>query len=276
ESRNDEQEDHQRRMDAEEAVVRLVVEELHAGLRELGTNHQREQSRGEEEEDRRRQVLDPDDLVVRVDAEVVAPRVRAVSRVVLGLRGRTDRVAHPVVEGTDPGEEADRKCHESADQRDDRAEPDRMPAAPPPQQADDPGADAEEEWRHPRRAQEPRVEQASPTSRRRLRAVRDVGLVVLGGDARERRHLDPFLAEVTRNRTSDVSCDFVSFCAKFCGIVFLGKCGPTYAFGETIDSRTNAGSALPARAASALSLSRSGPIVPWEPAAASVWHAMQP
>src|SRR5712691_1348924 len=36
----------------------------------------------------------------------------------------------------------------------------------------------------------------------------------------------------------------------------------------------NAASGLPARVASACSLSRSGPIVPCEPAAASVWHEL--
>jgi len=78
ERRNHEQEDHQRRMHGEEAVVRLVVEELHARLGQLGAHEHREEAAREEEENRRRQVLHPDHLVVGVDAEVVAPAVRAV------------------------------------------------------------------------------------------------------------------------------------------------------------------------------------------------------
>ena len=72
--------------DGEEAVVRLRVDELHPGLRELGAHEHRQQAADEEEEDRRDDVLDADHLVVGVDAEVVAPAVRAVARVVLGRR----------------------------------------------------------------------------------------------------------------------------------------------------------------------------------------------
>src|SRR5437588_7424926 len=49
-----------------------------------------------------------------------------------------------------------------------------------------------------------------------------------------------------------------------------------YAFGSTIDSRTNAASGFPARAASPARLSRSGPVVALEPAGLKVWHAEQP
>ena len=77
------------------------------------------------------EVLDPDHLVVGVDAEVVAPAPRAVARVVLGPRRRAERVAHPVVER--------RRCRRGSrsargqqrDGRDHRPVPDRVPAAPP-------------------------------------------------------------------------------------------------------------------------------------------------
>ena len=50
------------------------------GLRQLGADEHREHPAGQEEEDRGGEVLDPDHLVVGVDAEVVAPAVRAVAR----------------------------------------------------------------------------------------------------------------------------------------------------------------------------------------------------
>ena len=71
----DEEEDHQRRVDGDEPVERLRVEELHARLRELGADEHREDAADDEEEDRRDEVLDADHLVVGVDAEVVAPRL---------------------------------------------------------------------------------------------------------------------------------------------------------------------------------------------------------
>src|SRR5437762_12749778 len=90
---------------------------------------------------------------------------------VLGNRRGADRVAHPVVERADPGEEADRPGDETADEHDDLAEPDRMPAAPPAAQHDDPGADPEEERRHPGGAQQPGVQEAAPAAWRRRWAV---------------------------------------------------------------------------------------------------------
>ena len=53
-------------------------------------------------------VLDADHLVVGVDLEVVLPAVGAVARVVVHP-GRASRdVVQPVVEGADPGQEAER------------------------------------------------------------------------------------------------------------------------------------------------------------------------
>jgi hypothetical protein len=91
-------------VDGEEPVERLRVEELHPGPRQLGAHEQREHAAGEEEEDRRDEVLDPDHLVIGVHAEVVLPRVRAVPGVILGLRRLSERVVRPVVERADAGE----------------------------------------------------------------------------------------------------------------------------------------------------------------------------
>ena len=64
----------------EEAVVGLGVHVLHPRLRELRAHEHREEARDHEEEDRGDDVLDADHLVIRVDPEVVLPRVRAVAR----------------------------------------------------------------------------------------------------------------------------------------------------------------------------------------------------
>ena len=87
------------------------------GLRELGADEHREHAAGEEEEDRRDEVLDADHLVVGVDAEVVLPALRAVAGVVLGPRRLAERVVHPVVEGADAGEEAERRRRRAAETR---------------------------------------------------------------------------------------------------------------------------------------------------------------
>src|SRR5207248_1392359 len=60
------------------------------------------------------------------------------------------------------------------------------------------------------------------------------------------------------------------------GMTFFGKPGSMYALGSVIEARTNASSGCLARAASAGSLSRSGPTLPAAFAAVSVWHAAQP
>jgi hypothetical protein len=65
-------------MDGEELVVGLRVDEVRLRPGELGTHEHREQTAREEEEDRRRDVLDPDHLVIGVDPEVVRPVTRAV------------------------------------------------------------------------------------------------------------------------------------------------------------------------------------------------------
>jgi len=83
ERRDDEEENHQRRVVRDEDVERLRVEVLVARLSELGAEEHREQAADAEEDDRRDDVLDPDHLVVGVDPEVVAPRLRAVTRVVV-------------------------------------------------------------------------------------------------------------------------------------------------------------------------------------------------
>ena len=123
---DDEQEDHQRRVVRDEHVERLRVEELVARLRELGAEEHREQAADAEEDDRRDDVLDPDHLVVGVDPEVVAPRVRAVPGVVLGPRRAAGRVVRPVVEAAEPDEEEERRRDE-LDGDEHRALPERIP-----------------------------------------------------------------------------------------------------------------------------------------------------
>ncbi len=95
ERRDHEQEDHQRGVHRDEAVEGLVVDELHARPRELGAEEHRHHPAGDEEDDRRDEVLDPDHLVVGVRAEVVRPGLAAVARVVLGHGRRADRVPRP-------------------------------------------------------------------------------------------------------------------------------------------------------------------------------------
>jgi hypothetical protein len=124
---DDEKEDQDRRVDGEQAVVGLGVHELHAGLRELGADDHREQAADEQEEERGHDVLDADDLVVRVDLEVVLPRPGAVARVVVGDRRLARRPAEPVVEPAD----TDQRSKRRRDQRDDRdglTVEDRVPA----------------------------------------------------------------------------------------------------------------------------------------------------
>ena len=87
-------------------------------LRQLGAHEHREHSAGEEEEDRRRDVLDPDHLVIGVDPEVVRPAASAVTRVIFGLRGLAEGPREPVVERAEPGEEADRGGRERRDGND--------------------------------------------------------------------------------------------------------------------------------------------------------------
>src|SRR3712207_7069909 len=57
EHRDDEQEDQQRRVDAEQTVVGLRVDELPAGLRELRADEHRQQAAHEQEEERGADVL---------------------------------------------------------------------------------------------------------------------------------------------------------------------------------------------------------------------------
>src|SRR6266540_4813037 len=109
---------------------------------------------------------------------------------ILGHGWRADRVTRRVGERPDPRQEADRCRDQRGDQHDDRAEPERVPAAPPAAEHDDPGADPEEQRRHPCGAQEAGVEQAAPAAGRRRKAlVRGVELVLRCCD---RAHDGPF------------------------------------------------------------------------------------
>ena len=169
EGRDHEQEDHQRGVDRDEAVVLLRIEVLRARLRQLGAEDHRHQAPGEEEEDRRHEVLDSDHLVVGVDAEVVVPAAGAVAGVVLRRGGVAEAVLDPVVEGADAGQEADRSGDQRRNRDDDQPVEDGLPAGECPDADDDPEPDAEEEGRHPRRAQPPGREEAVEARRRRRR-----------------------------------------------------------------------------------------------------------
>ena len=110
EGRDDEQEDHQRRVDAEEAVVGLRRRRSSGPAgRELGPHQLGEDAADHEEREDDHQVLRPDDLVVGVDLEVVAPARGAVHRVVLVVHpcGRVIQPPPPV-EAADADQEADR------------------------------------------------------------------------------------------------------------------------------------------------------------------------
>ena len=87
EDRDHEQEDHYRRVGREDPVVRVRVDQLRAGLGELGPDQHRQEASDEEEDEGGDDVLDADHLVVGVEAEVVAPRVSPVIGVVLGDGG---------------------------------------------------------------------------------------------------------------------------------------------------------------------------------------------
>ena len=165
EDRDDEQEDHQRRVHGHETVEGLRVHVLHARLRELGAEHERQEPAEDEEGEGRADVLDPDHLVIGVDAEVVLPALGAVAGVVLGLRRLADGVAEPVVEPADAGEEPERDRDE-ADRRDHRPVPDRVPALERADRDHDQRAEAEEERDRPQAADVSRREQPVDPTRR--------------------------------------------------------------------------------------------------------------
>ena len=171
ERRDDEQEDHQRRVHGEQLVVRLRVDVVRLRPRKLGAHEQREQAAGEEEEDRRRDVLDPDHLVIGVDAEVVLPAVRAVGRVVLRRRRPADRVRDPVVERSETGEEAERRHRQRTDDDHDVPVERRLVAAERAEPDDDPHPEQEEEAGHPGRARPARGQQPVAPARRLVRLV---------------------------------------------------------------------------------------------------------
>src|SRR6185437_11834813 len=106
-------------------------EVLDARPGELRADEQRKQAAGEEEEDRRHEILDADHLVVGVDPEVVLPALRAVTRVILRLRRGADAVARPVVEGADAGKKADRRRDQCGDEHEWLRGDDRVPMASP-------------------------------------------------------------------------------------------------------------------------------------------------
>ena len=83
---------------------------------ELGADQHRDQAAAEEEEEGGDDVLDPDHLVIGVEAEVVLPRGRPVLGVLLG-NGRLARCpAEPVVEAAQSDQEAERSGDRGDDQ----------------------------------------------------------------------------------------------------------------------------------------------------------------
>ena len=177
ERRDDEDEDHQRGVHGDEAVVGLRVHELHARLRELGAEEHRHQAAEREEDERRREVLDTDHLVVGVDLEVVLPVVRAVVGMVVRLRRPARDPVEPVVERADPEQEADRAHHQAADEHDDVPVVDGIPAREPANPGDEIQPGEEEQREAPGAPNEARAHQEAPLSRRR--AVTQVGGRVL-------------------------------------------------------------------------------------------------
>ena len=114
EDRDDEQEDHQRRVDAEEPVVRVGVDELRPGAASSARISIASRPPTSMKKNEVHDVLDADHLVVGVDAEVVLPASRAVRGVVLGPRRPARCPVEPVVEGAEADEEEQRR----GDQRD--------------------------------------------------------------------------------------------------------------------------------------------------------------
>ena len=164
EHRDHEQEDQHGGVDREHAVVLLGGEELHARLGQLGADQHGEHAAHEQEEERGDRVLDPDHLVVGVDAEVVAPAVGAVAGVVLRPGGAPDRPVEPVVAGADADQEEDRD-REQLDDRDRVAVDDRVVVHQPADQHDDPEAEGE--------AQHLEQRGPVPAGRAELRGKRD-------------------------------------------------------------------------------------------------------
>ena len=108
EGRDDEQEDHQRGVHREQAVVGARREVLVARRRQLGADALGQRAADQEEDEGRAQVLHPDHLVVGVDLEVVLPGVGAVGGVILlDPVVLADQVAVPVVEAADADQEPD-------------------------------------------------------------------------------------------------------------------------------------------------------------------------
>src|SRR5256885_16978008 len=122
---------------------------------------------------------------------------------VLGPGRVAERVVHPVVEGADAGEEADRRGDKRRDEDERLREEDRVPAGSPADEDDDPEADPAEEDEHPGPAQEPGTEEQPPPAPGRAGRV----LEVLGGCGRRHASIIPpyllpdFCADWTRNAT---------------------------------------------------------------------------
>jgi hypothetical protein len=92
----------------EEAVIGAGIDQLGAGLCELGPDQHRQQAADEEEEEGGDDVLDPDHLVIGVEGQVVAPARGTVIGVVLGPGGSPQRPAEPVADRAEADQEPKR------------------------------------------------------------------------------------------------------------------------------------------------------------------------
>ena len=145
----------------------MRVDELHAGLGELGPEEHRHEPADDEEHERRREILDADHLVIGVDPEIVLPGMRAVTGMILGESRPPRDPVEPVVEGADAEQKADRPENERADEDDDVPVVDRVPAGEPANASNEIEAGQEEHGETPGAANEPRPHQRAPSLRLR-------------------------------------------------------------------------------------------------------------
>src|SRR4029079_9069197 len=211
-----------------EGVEGLRVEELHSGLRELGTEQHREEAADGEEEERGDEVLDPDHLVVGVDLEVVLPAVRPVVRVVVHQRRAPRDPVEPVVEGADAEQEADRRRDHPGDEDDVLPVVDGIPAGERTERDDDVHPDQEEERRDPQRAQVARAHEDAAAARGRVALLELVLAVLVEGGGQ-------FASFPLRNATSPESSAGESVFPKGVGITPGWYPETMTASGSTID-----------------------------------------
>src|SRR6185503_5813504 len=170
-------------------------------------------------------------LVVGVDLAVVGPAIGAVVRVVVDERRPPRDPVEPVVERSEPEEEADRRGHHPGDEDDDLPVVDGVPAHDPPERHDEVHPDEEEGGRDPGGAHPTGSHQESAAAGR----VPVAGLV-MRRCVRGAGHLDSSSPPTYATSASISSLDRLSL--KFCGMTPGWYPSVTTAFGSSIDSRT--------------------------------------